>query len=154
MPEGVKLSLDQNGCGNKPMVGPFRLDSSKYKGIFAEKKLYYGRALVIWMTRRADADRRGGIVVAKRIFRRAVDRNRAKRLMREAFRLSRHLMVPQVDMILIARVGIAGASCQDVIRDLEIVCRRAHVWRGDVCQDKMHSGGFRGNGGALGFSGW
>ncbi len=77
----------------------------------------------------SDAGRRAGVVVSKRNFRRAVDRNRAKRLMREAFRLSRHHLLPQVDMILIARGGMAGKRCQDVMQDLEQVCRRARVWQ-------------------------
>ena len=113
-----------------PLPGPFRLDSSKYKRVFAEKKSFYGRSVVIWVMCASDAGRRAGVVVSKRNFRRAVDRNRAKRLMREAFRLSRHNMLPQTDMILIARTGIAGKGCQDVMKDLEQVCRRARVWQG------------------------
>jgi len=118
---------DQSGGSGVPLPGPFRLDSSKYKRIFAEKKSVYGRTLVMWVTRGSDAGRRAGVVVSKRTFRRAVDRNRAKRLLREAFRLSRHLALPDVDVILIARAGIAGKKCQDVMRDLETAFRRAKV---------------------------
>jgi len=121
-------SPDQSGCG-VPLPGPFRLDSSKYKRIFAEKRSVYGRTLVMWVTRGSDAGRRVGVVVSKRTFRRAVDRNRAKRLLREAFRLSRHQMPPDVDVILIARAGIAGKRCQDVMRDFEAACLRAKVWQ-------------------------
>jgi len=49
--------------------------------------------------------------------------------MREAFRLSRKNLVPEVDLILIARAGLAGKKCQDVMRDFEAVCRRAKVWQ-------------------------
>ena len=120
---------EQNRDGGAPLPGPFRLDSSKYKRIFAEKKSFYGRSLVIWVSCTSDAGRRAGVVVSKRTFRRAVDRNRAKRLMREAFRLSRHNLTPKVDMILIARAGISGKRCQDVMLDFEQVCRRARVWQ-------------------------
>ena len=129
MPVGVMSGPDQSGGGELPLPGPFRLDSSKYKRIFAERKSVYGRALVMWVTRGADAGRKAGVVVSKRTFRRAVDRNRAKRLLREAFRLSRHQMPPDVDVILIARAGIAGKKCQDVMSDFEAVCRRAKVWQ-------------------------
>ena len=121
--------LDQGGRGEQPLQGPFRLDSSKYKRVFAEKRSFYGRTVVMWVIRGSDAGRRAGVVVSKRTFRRAVDRNRAKRLMREAFRLSRHQMKQDLDVILIARAGIAGKQCQDVMRDLETVCRRAKVWQ-------------------------
>lgn len=120
---------EQSGCGDRPLAGPFRLDSSKYKRIFAEKRSVYGRTLVLWVTRGSDAGRRAGVVVSKRTFRRAVDRNRAKRLLREAFRLLRHNLVPDVDVILLARAGIAGKGCQDVMSDLEAACRRARLWQ-------------------------
>lgn len=120
------------------LPGPFRLDSAKYKSVFAEKRSVYGQALVIWVASFPDAGRRAGVVVSKRTFRRAVDRNRAKRLMREAFRLSRHRLVPGVDMVLIARAGIAGKTCQDVMRDFERVCCRARVWQRAVSGDLAH----------------
>ncbi len=129
MPEGVMSGPDQSAGGAVPLPGPFRLDSTKYKRIFAEKRSVYGRTLVMWVTRGSDAGRRAGVVVSKRTFRRAVDRNRAKRLLREAFRLSRHQMSPDMDVILIARASIAGKKCQDVMRDVEAVCRRAKVWQ-------------------------
>ncbi len=115
--------------GGELLPGPFRLDSSKYKAVFAEKTSFYGQTLVIWVAITPDAGRRAGVVVSKRTFRRAVDRNRAKRLMREAFRLSRHRLKPDVALILIARGGIAGKRCQDVKIDFERICRRAKVWQ-------------------------
>lgn len=130
---------DQSRESGIPLPGPFRLDSSKYPRIFAEKRSVYGRTLVLWVARGADAGRRAGVVVSKRTFRRAVDRNRAKRLMREAFRLSRHQLVADVDVILIARSGIAGKGCQDVISDLESVCRKAKLWRPAGPQGQAHA---------------
>jgi len=129
---------EQSGDSVTTLPGPFRLDSSKYKRVFAEKRSFYGRSLVIWVMFASDAGRRAGVVVSKRNFRRAVDRNRAKRLMREAFRLSRHNLVPQVDMILIARAGIAGKRCQDVMQDFEQVCRRARVWQSGAVAGGKH----------------
>lgn len=111
-----------------PLSGPFRLDSAKYKAVFAGKRSFYGQTLVLWVARLPDAGRRAGVIVSKRTFRRAVDRNRAKRLMREAFRLSRHNLAGDVDVILIARGGIAGRRCPDVMRDLERACRKARIW--------------------------
>jgi len=129
MPEGVMDGSPLIRNDGEPLAGTFRLDSSRYKSVFAGKKSFYGQTIVIWVVCLPDAGRRAGVIVSKRTFRRAVDRNRAKRLMREAFRLSRHQVEPGVDMILIARSGIAGKKTQDVIRDFERVCCRAHVWR-------------------------
>jgi ribonuclease P protein component len=127
VPEGVIDGPVPCGGGGAPLPGAYRLEAAKYKRIFAQKKSVYGRTLVMWVTCGADAGRRAGVIVSKRTFRRAVDRNRAKRLLREAFRLSRHRIAPDVDVILIARAGIADKNCQDVMRDLETVCRRANV---------------------------
>jgi len=39
-----------------------------------------------------------GFIAPKKLFRRAVDRNRVKRWLREAFRLNQHLLPPSVRM--------------------------------------------------------
>jgi ribonuclease P protein component len=129
MPEGVMAGSAQVQTGGKPLPGPFRLEASKYKSVFAEKQSFYGQTLTIWVARLPDAGRRAGVIVSKKTFHRAVDRNRAKRLMREAFRLSRYRIDPQIALILIARSGIAGKKCQDVMRDFERACCRARIWR-------------------------
>jgi len=116
--------------GERTLPGRFRLDASRYRPIFEGKRSFGGQTVVLWVRRAPDAGRRAGVVVSKRVFRRAVDRNRAKRLMREAFRLSRAWLVPEAEVILIARAGIAGRSCQEVMADLERVCRRARIWEG------------------------
>ena len=104
-----------------------RLASPLYKAAFEQGQKVYGHTLTMWVAVLPDADRGVGVVVSKRIFRRAVDRNRAKRLMREAFRLMRHRLVPGVSMVLVARAGIGGKMRQDVTRDFEGVCRRAKI---------------------------
>lgn len=125
MPGGGMFGSDEIGRGPVNKSGACRLESSKYKGVFAESKKVYGRTVVIWFAREADAGRKAGVVVSKRAFRRAVDRNRAKRLMREAFRAKRHLLSGDVELIMVARQGIAGRRCEEVALDLEAIFRRA-----------------------------
>lgn len=104
-----------------------RLVSSQYKAVFGQKRSLYGQTMAVWVASSADADRKVGVIVSKRTFRHAVDRNRAKRLMREAFRLTCARLVSGVHIILIARSGIKGKMCADVIRDLERIAKRAHL---------------------------
>ena len=104
-----------------------RLVSSQYKAVFAQKRSLYGQTMAVWVASSVDADRKVGVIVSKRTFRDAVDRNRAKRLMREAFRLTCARLVPGVHLVLIARSGIKGKMCADVIRDLERIAKRAHL---------------------------
>ena len=71
---------------------------------------------------------RAGFVASKKISKRAVDRNRAKRLMREVFRLNKHRIKP-VDLIFIARKGILGKRYQEVEKDFLKLARRAGILR-------------------------
>jgi len=86
----------------------------------------------VWVAASSDADRKVGVIVSKRTFRRAVDRNRAKRLMREAFRLSAPALATGVHLVLIARSGIKDKKCAEVMKDFERIAKRAKVWKTTV----------------------
>lgn len=81
--------------------------------------------MVLWVRRGTGANRRLGVVASRRSFRRAVDRGRAKRLLREAYRLNRQFLHGDLDVILLARPAILAAGIKDVEKDFLIVARRA-----------------------------
>ena len=64
------------------------------------------------------------ISVPKKRFHDAVDRNRAKRLMREAFRLlvKDDIMPANTEWVFIARRGIGGKKVGDVMREMRWMC--------------------------------
>lgn len=63
-----------------------------------------------------------GLIFSKKNVRRAVDRNRLKRITRESIRLRQHRL-PAVDIVLLARRGV-----QEL--DNEVVHRQLHgMWR-------------------------
>lgn len=54
--------------------------------------------------------RRLGVTVSRRVSRRAVDRNRIKRRLREIFRRERGVLPDGVDVVVVARPAALGAS--------------------------------------------
>ncbi len=55
-------------------------------------------------------DARYGLIVTKKTFKHAVDRNRAKRLMREWIRHHENMMLSDMDYVFVARHRILDAS--------------------------------------------
>ena len=107
-----------------------RLPGARYKRIFDRGRSIKGRLLVAWHLESPDADRMAGVVVSKKSFHDAVDRNRAKRLLREAFRLlvKEGAMPERTEWIFIARSAIGGKKVVDVMEDIRS-CLRSPVSR-------------------------
>lgn len=101
------------------------LESRVFKEAFDHGPHHAGRLMVMWLAGGSEAALRLGVVASKRSFRRAADRARAKRLLREAYRLNRHRLSGNWDAILVARRPILGASRQDVERDLMALAAKA-----------------------------
>ena len=65
-----------------------------------------------------------GVVTSRQIGK-AVVRNRARRLLREVYRLNRISMMKPVDLVLVARKSIATSSFLEVRRDFLRALRNA-----------------------------
>lgn len=75
-----------------------------------------GCLLANWAVNTGGSRSRLGVVTSRRIGS-AVVRNRARRLMREVFRLHQTDFREPVDLVLVARPGIKTAALSDVERD-------------------------------------
>jgi ribonuclease P protein component len=104
-----------------------RLPGTKYKTVFDRGRSVKGRLLVAWHYSAPDADQQAGVVVSKKSFRHAVDRNRAKRLLREAYRLlvKDGLAPADTSWVFIGRSSMKGRSCGEIEGEMRRVMRKA-----------------------------
>ena len=104
----------------------FRLrQKSEFRTVFAQGKSFPGKYVVVYVTSGAC---KYAFVASKKVGK-AVERNRAKRLMREVIRLHMPLLNKNYQVIAIARPSIKGKSYQDVESSLLQLLQRAKVFR-------------------------
>ncbi len=106
-----------------------RLTPARYREVFDRGRSTAGRYVVVWAERGTGTEPRLGVVTSKRTLHTAVARNRARRLMREAFRQNRQALHDGCDLVLIARARITQAGGREVAADFLAVCRRAGLVR-------------------------
>jgi ribonuclease P protein component len=93
------------------------------------KRMVNGCLIANWRLLPAEAGSRLGVVTGSKIGG-AVERNRARRLMREAYRLNQHNLAHALDLVLVARPSIAGKGFREVERDFLAITRKAGLLRG------------------------
>jgi ribonuclease P protein component len=127
--EGAGTPAERSERPGRGLSRAQRLTRSRdVKAVFDHGRRIVGAYVVLWVRSDPGAGRRVAVVASKRTFRRAVDRNRARRLMREAFRLSRERLAANIDAVLVGRRRLLDVKRQAVERDLRYVCRKAGVW--------------------------
>ena len=92
----------------------------------AGERLVIGCLIANWQRLPAGCASRLGVITAGRIGG-AVVRNRARRLMRESFRLHQHDLAAPVDLILVARASIVGKKFAEVEKDFLTTLRKGRL---------------------------
>lgn len=95
------------------------LSPAEFKRVFdgVEGRISHSSFLVLARRSNPDQPARLGLVVAKKHLKRAVDRNRFKRIVRTSFRLAQHDLVG-LDIIVLARPGSAQQDKQALAGEL------------------------------------
>ena len=97
--------------------------TTHFKEAYDQGRKEVSRTMVMYLRQGEGAALRLGVVASRRVGSAPV-RNRARRLLREAWRLNRHRFSGNVDIVLIARVAAARSRFADIERDLLKLARR------------------------------
>jgi ribonuclease P protein component len=72
-----------------------------------------------------------GLAISKRVSKRAVERNRIKRLLRESFRRIRH-QLPSIDVMVMAREQAAGLPGAQLLAEIDVLWRKLSMNQSEV----------------------
>jgi ribonuclease P protein component len=92
--------------------------SALFTETFAQNRKWVGRTMVLWLRRGEGAALRLGVVTSRKVHLRANKRNRARRRLREAYRILRPFFSGETDVVLVGRRAILDADWSDILREL------------------------------------
>lgn len=93
------------------------------------QRLTLGCLILNWRRLAPECPSRLGVITSRRIGG-AVVRSRARRLLRESFRLHQYRLATPVDLVLVARHSIAGKRFSEVEKDFLTSLRKAGLLKG------------------------
>lgn len=95
----------------------------EFRRVFAHGEKHASAGLVIIAAASDQPQARLGLALAKRRIRRAVDRNRVKRVVRESFRQAR-IDLPAIDIVVLARSQTSAMSNATLATQLATIWQR------------------------------
>lgn len=101
------------------------IQASLFGEAFAQKSSFAGRYMVFWLRTGQGAALRLGVVTSKKVSNRAVDRNLARRRLREIFRQHRAELSGPFDIVIIARQNLLSAPHADIEREFLRLAEKA-----------------------------
>lgn len=104
-------------------------DSQEIRAFFEKGRKRVGRFIVLWVKENDKKTVRVAVIASKKSMPKASERSRAKRLMKEAFRLNKGEFAEGTDILMIGRRKLGGVKRQDVDSELLKLAAGAGVLR-------------------------
>jgi ribonuclease P protein component len=102
-----------------------RLRQADFARVYRLGRRAQGQSLTVILLENGRPHLRLGLSVSKKHAREAVDRNRSRRILREAFRLSRAELPAGFDVVLVAATGGTRLDLASTRAELVELCERA-----------------------------
>ena len=94
------------------------LDAAQYKYVFAKARRFGNRSFTLLVRKNEEEHARLGLAIAKKSAKRAVDRNRIKRIIRESFRHTQH-QLPNIDVVIMCRPSAVALTKAEIRQQLD-----------------------------------
>lgn len=98
-----------------------------FKETFSQGKKIVGKYMVLWIREAPDASLRLGLISSKKMHLRANKRNKARRILREAYRKIRPYLRNNYDVLIISRKSILIAKWKDIFTELLELLLKANL---------------------------
>ncbi|HHX92398.1 MAG TPA: ribonuclease P protein component [Clostridiales bacterium] len=97
-----------------------------FADIYRKRKSAAGKYVVVFYRKNQLPYNRQAFLASKKVGK-SVQRNRARRLMKESYRQMKHLLPTGWDFIFIARHTILDTKCEDVRKSMEAALKRTGI---------------------------
>jgi len=104
---------DFHFCRNQKL-----LTADNYKHVFSKSQRFGNKSFTVLARENDLGHPRLGLAISKKSAKRAVDRNRIKRIFRESFRLHQHKL-PNVDIIAMCKSDVLSLDKQEMHKQIE-----------------------------------
>ena len=107
---------------------------AEFRRVYAEGKRFDGRFMTVFILPSETETQRLGVTASKKISNRAHDRNRAKRLLRETFRLSRAELAAldtKFDWVLNARRSLLEVKLEKPLEEFRQIVEKVKIFESE-----------------------
>ncbi len=98
-----------------------------FTNVYKKGKSMADKYVVLYTYKNSEPYARVGFTASKKVGK-SVDRNRARRLMKESFRKNQNYVQAGFDLVFIARAAIKDSSYEDVERSLRRVMKKSGIF--------------------------